>query len=135
MSSTAQHCVNPSTPLPPQSTNEQSTAVVIRTVNGKEAKEVNTVKSEIPHTKKIMEELRSEIKEMITAAMEVSCRTVHARCLEMRRKGCKKCQEEHVGDSSQHCFKCGLSGHLSRRCRLQSPQSGSEQGLLGRDHQ
>ncbi len=33
------------------------------------------------------------------------------------RRGCQKCQDEGVGSTCDHCFKCGLSDHFARGCR------------------
>ncbi|XDV12946.1 hypothetical protein PO909_001491 [Leuciscus waleckii] len=107
-----------------QSAKEPGMAMAIRTVKGRESKECQ----------KLIEELRAEMRQMITAAMEANNKT-SVRYREERQRGCKKCREEHVGENCQHCFKCGQTGHFSRGCRVQSSQSGNDQGLLRRGHQ
>lgn len=50
-------------------------------------------------------------------------------------KGCKACQETNVGESCNHCYRCGQEGHLSRGCRLKRPAQGNGRGLLSQDRQ
>jgi len=117
-----------------QSAKEPGMAMAIRTVKGRESKECQKVNNEVPDTKKLMEELRAEMRQMITAVMEANNKT-SSRYREERKRGCKKCREEQVGENCQHCFKCGQTGHFSRGCRVRSSQSGNDQGLLRRGHQ
>lgn len=114
-----------------QSAKESGMAMAVRTVKGRESKECHKISND---TQKLMEELRAEMRQMITAAMEAN-KTSSPRYREERRRGCKKCREEQVGENCQHCFKCGQAGHFSRGCRVQSSQSGNDQGLLRWGHQ
>ncbi len=52
---------------------------------------------------------------------------------QIRPRGCTNCQEKGVGDSCQHCFKCGSKDHYARGCRKAS-QSGNGQRLQTRGH-
>lgn len=117
-----------------QSAKEPGMAMAIRTVKGRESKECQKVNNEVPDTQKLIEELRAEMRQMITAAMEANNKT-SLRYREERQRGCRKCREEQLGENCQHCFKCGQTGHFSRGCRVQSSQSGNDQGLLRRGHQ
>lgn len=80
----------------------------------------------------MIEELRSEMKQMLLTVMETSH---HPPVAKQRLKGCQKCRNEGVGENCAHCFKCGQEGHLSRGCRAKRQSSGNWSGLQGRDHQ
>lgn len=105
---------------------ESNTTVTVKTVKGKETKPDNM------NTQQIMEELRTEIKQMFQTVRETSLRPPG---LKQRLGGCRKCREERVGENCSQCFNCGQEGHLSRGCRTQRPWSGNGCGLQGRDHQ
>lgn len=110
----------------PPKTKEPNSTAAVRTVRGKETKQ------ESINTQQIMEELRTEMRQMFLAAMETSHRPLGPR---RRERGCQKCREEKVGETCSHCFKCGLEGHFSRGCRGQRSMSGNGQGLLRWDQQ
>ena len=107
-------------------TKEPNSAAAVRTVRGKETKQ------ESINAQQIMEELRTEMRQMFLAAMEASHRPLGPR---QRERGCQKCREEKVGETCSHCFKCGLEGHFSRGCRGQGSMSGNGRGLLRWDQQ
>ncbi|XP_067279737.1 uncharacterized protein [Pseudorasbora parva] len=117
-----------------QPVRDPGTTMAVKTVKGKEFKECHKVSNEVPDTQKLIEELRAEMRQMMTAVMEAN-KTFSPRYREERRRGCKKCREEQVDETCQHCFKCGQTGHFSRGCRVQSSQSGNDHGLLRRGHQ
>lgn len=113
---------------PPKEASPAATAAAVRSMKGKENK-VETL-----CTQEIIEELRTEMKQMFREAMAASSTpSWPRRC----GRGCSKCQEEQNGDNCQHCFKCGREGHFSRGCRAPGGNnlSGNGQGLLRRDTQ
>ena len=110
----------------PPTPKESSVSVAVKTVKGKETK------TDSVNAQQLVEELRTEMKQMFLTVMETSRRPPGPR---QREKGCQKCREEGVGENCSHCFKCGQEGHLSRGCRVQRASSGNGQGLLRRDYQ
>lgn len=105
---------------------KEAAAAAVKSVKGKENK-VETL-----FTQEIIEELRTEMKQMFREAMEANSTPSWPK---RWGRGCNKCQEEQNGDYCQHCFRCGREGHFSRGCRAQNNQSGNGQGLLRRDTQ
>ena len=45
------------------------------------------------------------------------------------RRGCRGCQEKGGAEQCNHCFKCGLSGHLPKGCRAQGNSSGKSDSV------
>lgn len=111
-------------PLKPK---EPNTMVTIKAVKGKENKAEQTM-----NTEQMMEELRTEMKQMLLTVMEANH---HPPVMRQRLKGCQKCRNEGAGENCLHCFKCGQEGHFSRGCRAQRQLPGNGPGLRGRDHQ
>ncbi|KAK7886457.1 hypothetical protein WMY93_026078 [Mugilogobius chulae] len=60
-------------------------------------------------------QLKGEMEEIKKAIRESPRAPYHPRT--NRKRGCKNCQSVNNGDQCDHCFKCGMSGHLSRDCR------------------
>lgn len=106
---------------------EPNTTVAVTTVKGKENKNEQALS-----TQQMMEELRIEMKQMLSAALQASH---HPPLMKPRQKGCQQCRNEGAGDDCLHCFKCGQDGHFSRGCRAQRQLPGNRPGLLGKDHQ
>ncbi len=106
---------------------EPNTTVTVKAVKGKENKAEQTMS-----TQQMMEELRTEVKQMLLTVMEANH---HPPVMTQRLKGCQKCRSEGAGENCPHCFKCGQEGHFSRGCRLQRQLPGNRPGLRGRDHQ
>lgn len=106
---------------------ETNTTVAVKTVKGKESKAEQTMS-----TQQMMEELRTEMKQMLLTVMEANH---HSPVVRQRLKGCQKCRNEGTGDNCSHCFKCGQEGHFSHGCRAQRQLPGNMPGLQGRDHQ
>lgn len=106
---------------------ESNTTVTVKAVKGKENKTEQPMS-----TQQMMEELRTEMKQMLSAVLEANR---HPPVMKPRLKGCQKCRNEGAGDNCLHCFKCGQDGHFSRGCRAQRQLPGNGPGLLGRDHQ
>lgn len=106
---------------------ESNTTVVVKAMKGKETKN-----EQILSTQQMIEELRTEMKQMLSAALEAR---PHPPAERQRSRGCQKCRNEGVGENCTHCFKCGRDGHFSRGCRAQRPLQGNGPGPLGRDHQ
>ena len=104
---------------------ESNSAVAVKTVKGKDTKPDSI------NTQQIMEELRTEMKQMFLEVMETARRPPGSR---LRERGCQRCREENKGESCAHCYRCGQEGHSSRGCRAQRTWSGNEQGLSRRDH-
>ena len=80
---------------------------------------VNRTPPAMTHTESellvVIKQLRGEVEE-IKKVMSESPRSF-AQQRTSRKRGCRNCQENNKGDNCDHCFKCGLSGHLSRGCR------------------
>lgn len=106
---------------------EPNTTVTVKAVKGKENKVEQTMS-----TQQMMEELRTEMKQMLLTVMETNS---HPPVVKQRLKGCQKCRGEGTGENCSHCFKCGQEGHFSRGCRAQRQLPGNRPGLQGRDHQ
>lgn len=106
---------------------EPNTTVTVKAVKGKESKTEQTLS-----TQQMMEELRTEMRQMLSAVLEASH---HPPPMKPRLKGCQKCRNEGAVDNCSHCFKCGQEGHFSRGCRTPRQSPGNRPGLLGRDHQ
>lgn len=70
--------------------------------------------SELYETVRLLREEMAEIKKSLTNTLGP---TRQARS--SFKRGCKGCRDQGTGDQYEHCFKCGLSGHLSRGCRGQ----------------
>lgn len=111
----------------PSEFKEPSSTVTVKAVKGKENKAEQTMS-----TQQMMEELRTEMKQMLLTVMETNH---HPPVVKQRLKGCQKCRNEGAGENCLHCFKCGQEGHFSRGCRAQRQLPGNGPGLLGRDHQ
>lgn len=75
-----------------------------------------------------------EMKKMLLETMEATKLHHHPRTRPSSAakwtKRCKACQETNVGESSNHCYRCGQEGLLSRGCRLKRPTQGNKRGLL-----
>lgn len=106
---------------------EPNTTVTVKAVKGKENK-----KEQAFSTQQMMEELRTEMKQMLSVVLEASH---HPPLRRPRLKGYQKCRNEGAGDNCSHCFKCGQDGHFSRGCRAQRQLPENRSGLPGRDHQ
>lgn len=86
---------------------------------------IEALKAEVLEMKKLMLQTVEATKPRVTEKIPMSGRS--------RPKGCRACQEAHMGESCRHCFRCGQEGHLSRGCRRSREQQGNETGLPGRD--
>lgn len=104
-----------------------NTTVTVKAVKGKENKNEQAFS-----TQQMMEELCTEMKQILSAVLEASH---HPPLRRPRLKGCQKCRNEGAGDNCSHCFKCGLDGHFSRGCRAHRQLPENRSGLPGRDHQ
>ncbi|KAK0144802.1 hypothetical protein N1851_016626 [Merluccius polli] len=77
----------------------------------------------------IESELMDAIKQLRDEVAELK-KTVHQsprppRQFQPRtRRACRGCQERGDEEQCDHCFKCGLTGHLSRGCRAQGNPKG-----------
>lgn len=111
----------------PFKSKEPNATVTVKTVKGKESKAEQTLSSQ-----QMMEELRTEMKQMFLTVMEANR---HSPAPKPRLQGCQKCRNEGRGENCLHCLKCGQEGHFSRGCRAQRQLPGNGPGLQGRDHQ
>lgn len=82
---------------------------------------VKTPKSQITATRTdselldIVTQLKGEMEEIKEALRESPRAPFNPRV--SRKRGCKNCQSINNGDQCNHCFRCGMSGHMSRDCR------------------
>lgn len=106
---------------------EPNTSVTVKAVKGKDSKAEQAMS-----TQQMMEELRTEMRQMLLTVMEAGHRSP---VVKQRLKGCQKCRNEGVGESCPHCFRCGQEGHFSRGCRVPRQTPGNGLGLQGSDHQ
>lgn len=111
--------------------------------NSKDLKEKPLTTSHTPETdiQAIVRELKvemSEMKQMVLASMSTDTKPNRRQTTREKgtwRRGCRICQDKGEGDSCNHCFKCGQSGHGSRGCRAAYQPPGNGGGLLSRDRQ
>lgn len=88
---------------------ESNATVNVKVLKGKETKNEQTVS-----TQQMIDELRTELKQILSAVLEARPRPPAER---QRGRGCQKCRDEGAGENCSHCFKCGQDGHFSHGCR------------------
>ncbi|MGH0135501.1 UNVERIFIED_CONTAM: hypothetical protein FKN15_015028 [Acipenser sinensis] len=93
-------------------------------------------------TREMVQELRTEMAElrkMLVTSLENSYKPPQWRPTgtqqRTRPKGCRACIANGAGESCRHCYRCGQSGHLTRRCQSPREPQGNGEGLLLRDPQ
>lgn len=101
------------------------TASVEMTGNDRHKPEVKKEKS--PNLYEEVQLLKTQVAE-IHKAITAGGR---AKTFERRPRGCSDCQQDGIGDSCRHCYKCGKFGHLSRGCLAGKQQGNANRSPLG----